>query len=137
MAEEETPPPTTQETIDAAKLTAIQDAQDFQATGVNTQDKLNAIRTEIRDIQNRFRSFDSKGLAIQRAIIAVREQKPDTPIYFINEKGNSTTVPASVITNDVARFRTTEDPVTGEMRPEWEVRTGLKDTLVQQGFNID
>ena len=137
MAEEETPPPTTQETIDAAKLTAIQDAQDFQATGVNTQDKLNAIRTEIRDIQNRFRSFDSKGLAIQRAIIAVREQKPDTPIYFINEKGNSTTVPASVITNDVARFRTTEDPVTGEMRPEWEVRTGLKDKLKVLQTNED
>ena len=65
MAEEE-PLPTTQEQIDAAKLTAIGDAQDFQTTGILTQDKLNAIRTEIRDIQNRFRSFDSKGLAIQK-----------------------------------------------------------------------
>ena len=120
MAEEETPLPTTQETIDAARLTAIGDAQDLQTTQINTQDLLNTTRSEIRNIQNRFRSFDSKGLAIQKAIAAVKNGERDRPIYFINEKGNSTTVPASVITNDVARFRMTEDPVTGEMRPEVE-----------------
>tara|TARA_R110002167_G_scaffold52940_2_gene152264 strand:+ start:300 stop:2531 length:2232 start_codon:yes stop_codon:yes gene_type:complete len=137
MAEEETPLPTTQETIDAAKLTAIGDAQDFQTTGIITQDKLNAIRTEIRDIQNRFRSFDSKGLAIQQAIIAIRNREPDRPIYFINEKGNSTTVPASVIANDVTGFRTTEDPVTGEMTPDWKVRTGLTNKLKVLQTNED
>ena len=59
MAEEE-PLPTTQEQIDAARLTAIGDAQDLQTTQINTQDLLNTTRSEIRNIQNRLRSVDSR-----------------------------------------------------------------------------
>lgn len=140
MAEE--PLPTTQEQIDAARLTAIGDAQDLQTTQINTQDLLNTTRSEIRNIQNRLRSVDSRDQATIDAQTAIREGENNRPIYFVNELGNSTTLPADVIVNPTTgsinqTFLQLEDPATGEMRPMRLVANDLRSKLPVLQTNED